>query len=664
MATLSKKQKAAIASRKANKELLCQRRAGVLAMPLPTFDALNNDGLITKEASKKPLTVTFDIGQFAGDEGIDPAITRLAVHMRGKGATNWGAPMHMVDFNTASPVHEPIDQPFTRDIPAARLVEGEHEVGYVIHEGNSQTGLLRGAPLEVDLTPPEDPRHPAAPLFPAYLESKGEITEQDVEDHPAGMECTFRDYPISRRAGDDIEVFFSSEFSSQLSEPIDTFPVDDSLSFTLPWNLITGNKGGQNYLFYRLWDLAGNVSKDSVPARIELNLTPAPDPQEAYVPLALLPGDGLLDLQDLYEPNGVFIAIPEYENNLTDIDVIELTIGTQAPERFDVKLYLPFPLMLPVGSDTLLAHYGGGAGEIPMTIDYFVDRNGTSTDAPTHTIDVDFSAPGPAPGEDPENSLLARVRVFGVDPTKENELTDADFNRDATIETVLWSTPLPAPGTIIKWYWGDLAHQLDELTLTNEGGGDTLTRTVPWSIIREVGNRTLPVFYTLGWPTNDNTQRSLAQNVVVAANKVVLEEPRFVKATAFLACTDLNRATREATVRVPGNTVYFQEHMVVRCEFRVFSDITGDTQLGNTLALSSLPLTPDMVSNGFDIKIPYTALRPAARNSVDFHYFVPIPGEGEQPSVRAWTRTRFTDLNGFFCEEQPPTALEDGLVEQ
>ena len=44
MATLSKKQKAAIASRKANKELLCQRRAGVLAMPLPTFDALNNDG--------------------------------------------------------------------------------------------------------------------------------------------------------------------------------------------------------------------------------------------------------------------------------------------------------------------------------------------------------------------------------------------------------------------------------------------------------------------------------------------------------------------------------------------------------------------------------------------------------------------------------------------
>ncbi|WP_073525121.1 hypothetical protein [Pseudomonas fluorescens] len=663
MATLSKKQKAAIASRKANKELLSQRRAGVRAMPLPTFDTLNSDGLITKEASKKPLTVTFDIVQFAVDHGLEPTITRLAVHMRGKGATNWGAPMYIVDFNPGSPDHQPIDAVFTRDIPAVRLVEGEHEVGYVIHEGNDQSPLLVGAPLEVDLTPPEDPRHPAAPSFPDYLASKGEITEQDVDDHPDGMVCTFPDYP-SRRAGDDIEVFFSPDFSSQLSEPVDTFPVDDSLSFILPWDLIIGNKGGQNYLFCRFLDLAGNDSKDSVPARIELNLTPAPDPLEAYVPLALLPGDGLLDLQDLYDPNGVNIAIPEYDNNLPDIDVIELTIGTQPPVRFDVKLYLPFPLMLPVGRDVLLAHYGGGAGEMPMEINYFVDRNGTPTDAPTHTIDVDFSAPGPAPGEDPENSLLARVRVYGVDPTLENELTDADFNMDATIETVLWDIPLPAPGTIIKWYWGDLAHQFDELELTTEEAGDTLTRTVPWEIIRTVGNRTVPVFYTLGWDTNDNTQRSLAQDVVVAANKVVLEAPRFVKATAFLACTDLNRATREATVRVPGNTMYFREYMVVRCEFRVFSDITGDTQLGTTLPLSSPQLTPDMVSNGFDIKIPYTALRPAARNSVDFHYFVPIPGEGEQPSVRAWTRTRFTDLNGLYCEQQPPTGLEDSLVEQ
>jgi hypothetical protein len=415
-------------------------------------------------------------------------------------------------------------------------------------------------------------------------------------------------------------------------------------------------------LFYRLWDLAGNVSRDSTPARINLNLTQDPDPQEAYVPLALLPGDGLLDLQDLYDPNGIFVAIPEYDHNLPDIDVIELKLEDQSPQRFDVKNYLPFPLMLPISKADLLDHYGSSAGEVDLSIDYFVDRRGNPFNAPTHEIKVDFSAPGPAPGEDPENSLLNPVLVYGSNPEVENELPESDFDKDATVEIELWDVPNPAPGTIIKGYWGDLAHQFDEVTLSTEGPGDTVPLNVPWEIIRTVGNRTVPVFYTLSWPTNDNIQRSPAQNVVVRANQVVLEEPRFIKATATLACTDLNVVNREATVRVPGNTTYFKEFMTVRCEFRVFSDTTGDTQLGTTLTLNSAPLTPDMVSNGFDIKIPYTALRPAARNSVDFHYFVSIPGEGDQPSVRAWTRTRFTDLSGLFCEEQPPVAQEDSLV--
>lgn len=666
MATLSKKQKAAIASRKANQELLSQRRgrAGALALKLPTFESLDENGLITKEASKKPLPVTFDISEYVAEEGLDPAIVRLDVHMRGRGASQWGAAIHAVLFRSSVnpgldfPL---IDQPFIRDIPPSWLNEGEYEVGYILYEEDSRTPLLRGAPLEVDLTEPEHPINPKAPSLPDYLEAKGEITEQDIQDHTEGMVCTYPNY-ASRRAGDNIQFYFSPDFSSQLSEPLDMVAVDDSLSFTVDWEQIIGNQGGQNYLFYRLWDRAENVSKDSTPVRINLSLTQDPDPQEAYVPLALLPDDGLLDLEDLYDPNGIFVAIPEYEHNLPDIDVIELKVGAQPPQRFDVKLYLPFPLMLPVSRAALLNHYGSSTGEFPLLINYFVDRRGNPFDAPTHEIDVDFSAPGPAPGEDPENSLLNLVVAYGSDPDVENELTEDDFNENATVEIELWEDPIPAPGTVITGYWGDLAHQFDDLELSTEGAGETVKLTVPWEIIREVGNKTVPVFYTLGWPTNDNTQRSPAQNVVVKANRVVLEEPRFIKATATLACTDLDRVNREATVRVPGNTVYFKEHMIVRCEFKVFSDITGDIQLGDTLPLYSVPLTPDMVSTGFDMKIPYASLRPAARRSVDFHYYVPIPGEGEQPSVRAWTRTRFTDGNGFYCEEQPPIAQEDDLV--
>lgn len=661
MTILSKKQQAAIESRKANKELMSQRRKGVLALPLPTFSALNAEGLISAVNSKKALPVTFNIAQFAEDNDLDPAITHLDVHIRGKGATQWGAALYIVRFRTPeNPTFPPIDQPFIRDIPVARLTEGSHEIGYIIYEDRDATPLLTGAPLEVDHTPPYHPNYPLAPLFPDYLSLAGEITERDIADHPEGMECTFPDYPSSFRSGDRIEVFFAPDFSSQLSDSIDTFPVvAGALSFTLPWSRLVGNQGGKNYLFYRLIDLAGNFSKDSAPARIELNLTGDPDPLEAYVPLALLPEDGVLDLQDLYDPDGVFVAIPEYDENLPDIDVIELTWGSRPPLRFNVGLYLPFPLMLPISRANLVADYGTATGELPTTISYFIDRNGSAFDAPDHEIDVDFSSPGPNPGVDPENDLLNTVLVYGSDPSKPNELTVDDFGNAATAEIVLWDEPIPAPGTTLRGYWGSLANEFDSLVLTSEGPGDTVTLTVPWPIIRDVGNVPVQVFYTLGWDTNDNTQRSPAQEVIVNANKVVLEPATFNKATATWACTDLNRTTWAGTVRVPGNTIYFELDMIVRCEFRVFSDTTGDTQLGDTVVLNSQKLTPDMVSNGFNITVPYTALRPAARNSVDFRYFVPIPGGGEHTAERARSRTRFTDLNGMYCEEQPPVAQEE-----
>lgn len=656
MTILSKKQQAAIDSRAANKTLMSQRKAGVLSLPLPTFDSLNANGLISYENSKKPLPVTFDISELAEEEGWDLDATgiRLDVHMRGRGASQWGAAMYVVQFQTTlNPTFPPITAPFIRDIPVSRMTEGEHEVGYILYEGSSPTPLLDGAPLEVDLTAPEHPKHPQAPVFPAYL-SSGKITQQDVDDHPEGLECTYPDY-ATRKGGDRIAVYFSPDFSSQLSEELDTFPVDDDLGFTLDWDLIKDNLGGQNYLFYVLIDLAGIPSKDSTPARITLELTPAPDPQEAFVPLARQPADGVLDLADLYDPEGVFVAIPQYVNNLPLVDVVELIFGTRPPLRFPVNSFLPFPLMLPISRANLLADYGTATGELPTTIAYFIDRNGTSFDAPDHEIAQDYSAEGPPPTPDPENPAFNLVTVYGSDPDVENELPAGDFEVDATVELVLWDTPLPAPGARIRGYWDDLAHEFMDVTLTTEGPGDTLTGTAPWATIRTVGNKTVKVFYTVGWDTNDNIQRSRSQDVVVNANKVVLQMAIIKKATATWACTDLNPVNWAGTVHVPGNSVYFKEFMVIRCEFRVFSDITGDTQVGTTLVLNSPPLTPAMVTGGFDITVPYASLRPAVRNSVDFHYFVPIPGEGDQPSVRAWTRTRFTDLNGLFCEQQPPT---------
>ena len=122
-----------------------------------------------------------------------------------------------------------------------------------------------------------------------------------------------------------------------------------------------------------------------------------------------------------------------------------------------------------------------------------------------------------------------------------------------------------------------------------------------------------------------------------------------------MVCTDLELVSREAIIRVPGNTTYFKEFDVIRVEWQIFSDVAGTVPLGDPFVFTSSPLTPDMVSNGFNVKIgPYaTVVRPCARNSVDIHYFVTVPNEGEVPSERGFTTTRFSNLGGQFCEEIP-----------
>lgn len=370
--------------------------------------------------------------------------------------------------------------------------------------------------------------------------------------------------------------------------------------------------------------------------------------------MAPQPADGLIDLGDAQNPAGVHVIIRKYTNDLPN-DVIELTWGTQAAVRYPVSMYLPFPLLLPIPASTIFDDYGSATGEQATEINYFVDRGGVTTDAPTADILVDLSAPGPNPGEEEENDLLNLVTVVGSDPSQPNVLLPEDFGNAAILTLELWDVPMPAPGITITPYWGDLAHPLTPQTLTTEGAGATLRFSVPWPHIRELGNGFIPVFYTLSWATNNNIQRSPPRPVDVRANQVVLEAPTFRKATTPMACADLEPVSREAVIRIPGNTTYFKEFDVIRVEWQIFSNPAGTTPVGTPFVFTSPQLTPDMVANGFNMKIgPYdTVVRPCARNSVDIHYFVTVAGEGEVKSQRGFTTTRFSNLGGQFCEEIP-----------
>lgn len=657
MTIFNKKQQAALASRKLNREYVSKYGGGIFEFEAPTFSSLNADGLISAAASRRNLPVTF----VAPSLEVPAIEARLELVMRDSGVTNWGAPLYTLRYSGAGAIN--VGDIIEKDIPASRLNEGQYEIAYILYEGSLPT-QSDTAPLAVDLTAPykfnvdddeEHDIHPFAPLLPTDLGP--EIDELYVDEHDEGLVCTYPNYENYGRAdGDTITVYFSEYSSSQLATPIDTVPVEDSLEFVIPWDRIEVLEAGAYYLFYILTDLAGNKSRESVPRPVRLNLVGVPDPLQARVPLALLPADGLIDLADAHEPGGVTVEILQYANAREELDVIDLTWGGESVGRFNVRDYTPFPLRLPVDTDIIFDVYGAGTGEEDTVIDYVVDRNGNEYPAPTLTIKVDLSGPGPDPTPDPENSRLNLVTVYGSDPDEENRLLPGDFGNDATVEIVLWEVPPPVPGITITGYWGSFAHPFDPTELDGETGGDTVTLTVPWSIIKEVGNGTIPVFYTLSWDVNDNLQRSRSQNVVVEANVVVMEKPTFVKAGASMACTDLNPFSFSARVRVPGNTTYFQNGAVVRLEWQVCSDEAGTMPLGDPVPFDSDPLTPDMVSNGFFLTIePYTTvIRPAGRNSVTIQYFATVNGV-EEPSEKGFTRTLFANraTPPLYCEELP-----------
>jgi hypothetical protein len=663
MTIFSKKQQAALASRKLNREYVSKYGGGIFEFEAPEFSSLNDQGLILAAASRKDLPVTF----VAPSLEVPPAQARLELLMRDKGVTNWGAPLYTLRYSGTGAINA--GDIIVRDIPASRLNEGKYEIAFILYEVNlpTQSDI---APLEVDLTAPykfnvddneEHDIHPLAPLLPADLGP--EIDELYVEEHDEGLVCTYPNYETYGRAdGDTITVYFSKYSSSLLATEIDTVPVEDSLEFVIPWDRIEVLEAGTYYLFYILKDLARNKSRESVPCPVRLSLVGVPDPVQARVPLALLPADGLIDLEDAHEPGGVTVEILQYANVREELDVIDLTWDGESVGRFNVRDYTPFPLRLPVDTDIIFDAYGTGPGEVDTHIDYLVDRNGSEYPAPTLTIKVDLSGPGPDPTPDPENSRLNLVTVYGSDPDQENHLLPEDFGNDATVEIVLWEDPPPVPGITLTGYWGSFAYPFDSIELDGEAGGDTVTLHARWPIIKAVGNGTIPVFYTLSWEVNDNLQRSRSQDVVVDANIVVMEPPTFVKAGADMACTDLDPFSFSARVRVPGNTTYFQLDAVVRLEWQVYSDRASTTPLGDPVSFNSLPLTPDMVSNGFFLTIqPYTTvIRPAGRNSVSIQYFVMVNGV-EESSEKGFTTTLFANRSTppLYCEELPVLGEEE-----
>lgn len=274
----------------------------------------------------------------------------------------------------------------------------------------------------------------------------------------------------------------------------------------LDGSVFEGLGDGHWYFGYTITDRQGFKADMNLLASVDVILTDPPvvtRPPE--VDLAV---DGL-DLKDAFD--GVWCRIPPYDNHLpTDRAIIswggfDLPVGTMnvVPKEFPVDW-------------AVLNRNGAGPDTLAVTYSIARTANSTPVTSPPLDVDYDFTYPGPPnPNEpDPVNPDLPLVDVKGgawQAGDDLNKLTVADVGQDATAYFVL--TDGFATGDVLSLYFGQNQTPVVLPPLTNPSVGDTVTFTIPWSVIAVSGYGFLPVRYSVSNATAGNPVVSEATTV-------------------------------------------------------------------------------------------------------------------------------------------------------
>jgi hypothetical protein len=175
---------------------------------------------------------------------------------------------------------QPIDNlPKIMQVPFIQLEHGTYELSYkVIVQGNSVESLKKK--VTVDRRAPDDGQSPGPFEFPAEVVLAGAITDDYLNQY-GEVEMTVPRYTDMR--GEDKVIYYWTEKNPPPSDEVavgeKVFSQDEIdngiLTFALSEALIRTAGQGRRYAYYRLQDLAGNVSDVAIVAGIEVLLAEA-----------------------------------------------------------------------------------------------------------------------------------------------------------------------------------------------------------------------------------------------------------------------------------------------------------------------------------------------------------------------------------------------------
>ncbi|NCE93930.1 hypothetical protein [Pseudomonas sp. L13] len=342
-----------------------------------------------------------------------------------------------------------------------------------------------------------------------------------------------------RDAYDRIEFFLSNSPNPAAAAPDGDYVLvsaSDPLVVELSAAAFRRLNNGPAYLFYQVFDEAGNFSTRSAGLPFVLDLIAGPDvplPAPTIMPPAY--DDALIKRDDARA--GVVMLIDPYAN-WADGDHARVFWDerpvTDIPVLNGVETQVPVPWLIMRGPSPVLV-----AEEIRVR--YEIIRGLASYPSYVRRIRQDFTVAGQdhagAPALFNPDLPLAEVRGLASDEVNLVDHRDQDVGARARV----FLHDDPQPGQILRFFWNSTGPVATKTVQVGEVAGQLVfSSVIPWAVMEGIINPALPVYYTTDNGVNQqqsgNTQVEVNTGPLISFPTPVIQHTLIGQTGTFLTC--------------------------------------------------------------------------------------------------------------------------------
>lgn len=476
----------------------------LLPMIIPGVDPLDPNGLIPAALMLAPLEVQIPMWAPSPEPLDTPHILTL----------NW-ARAGIVVYSESVTIHSPpppLPTMHTLFIPllVLRAQSGPVELYYSVTDsfgGASELDPKRTLTVDMDAPQLLNPADrlafvvlPAPVVDEAYLGSNPQVA--------------FHVPPYSGRDdGDKIHFYVSNSANPPVAGEDGVYELvssADPLIATLDADEFRKLNNGDAYIFFRIFDKAGNFSDRSAGLSFQLMLTalPGPRPLPQIVPPRY--DDLLINREDARA--GVFVRIGLYTDWAAGDEAIVYWKGRPTARHpvngFPTDIEVPWSVMRGPLTDPLVPE--------AVPVRYEIIRGGLPP-FPSFNIlvNVYLTVAGQDHGNAPAlfNPDLPVPQVWGLVSNTQNVVNHDDNPAGARARVLLYENPVP--GEILRFYWNGIGPVATYAVQFGDVAGQLVFSTIiPWAVMAGSIHPALPVYYTTSNGVNDQQ----SDNALVAVN--------------------------------------------------------------------------------------------------------------------------------------------------